>query len=265
MNPAYVPIKILAALAAIFLTTSCAPSVISPPGPPLNHQEINRVAAVIDAQNQAVQTLFSSGSISLKGRRGELDAEVLMVAARDPYRIKIEITHPWGRPLAHVLINDAGLRFLSFPEKRLYVGQLGDPDLSRHLTVPLDDAVLWSVVRAYPVPPPYTAAISRKAHQITLLTQSGKEQAVIHMGPQDQYPASLFFPRQETEVTFSDFDHQGKIMYARKIRVNGERGNKLSLRLKTMVFNEPLAPEIFKLNIPADVTIQPLSEGGGQP
>ncbi|MFO7985896.1 MAG: hypothetical protein R6U38_08525 [Desulfatiglandaceae bacterium] len=226
----------------------------------MKRAQINTVLTTLETQKNAVSTLFSSGNISLSGHHRGLDARILIAATQDPVRIKIEITHPWGRPLAHVLINDAGLRLLSFPEKRLYLGQLGDPGLSRHLGISLDPEILWSIIRAYPVLPPYHWTISPKAHQIILLAEDLKEKTVIHMGPENRHPESLVFPRQKIQVTFSDFEYQGKLVYARKVRAEGGDENELGLDLETMVFNETLAPGVFKLDIPADFAIQPLSE-----
>jgi len=253
-------IRCLGVISALILLSKCAPSVISPPRPPLSHLQTREVVASLNRQDEAAQTLFSAGSISIKGQHGALDASILIAAAKNPLRIKIEITHPWGRPLAHILVQESGIRVLSFSEKRLYSGRLGGPIFPGLLTIPVNKMLLWSIVRAYPVLPSYDRVISEPGPRLTFLKNTGKETVVLHMGPEGLRPQSVIFPPQDTRVRYADFQNDGKMVYARKTTVTDPEENQLTVELKNMVFNDPMPPEIFALKVPADFDTIPLSD-----
>ncbi len=232
----------------------------APPRPPLNPTEIKAALSKISAQDQTTRTLFSTGRIHVNGRRGELDATVVIAAAKDPDRIKIEITHPWGRPLLHILMDTSGIRVLSFTEKRLYTGRLGDPVLPDVLNIPVKSEVLWSIIRAYPVLPPYHQVVSEAGPRLVFLTREGEKAAVLHTGPEGFIPQSVVFPAHETGIEYQDFQTEEENVFARETAVRHQEGNILTIDLKAMTFNEPIPKEIFALRVPADFTRMRLSD-----
>lgn len=253
-------IKSLAVAAAFLLLSTCAPSVTAPPRPPLTPTDIQAAVGEISSQAKTTRTLFSTGHIHVNGRRGELDATLVIAAEKDPDRIRIEVTHPWGRPLVHILMDTSGLRVLSFTEKRLYMGQLGDPVLPGVFDIPLKREVLWSIIRAYPVLPPYHQVVSEAGPRLVFLTREGEKGAVMHMNPKGFIPQSIIFPAQETGIVYKDFQTEKEAIFARETAVRDQEGNSLSIDLKAMAFNEPIPKEIFILRVPADFTKMRLSD-----
>lgn len=253
-------IKFLGVISALIFLFACAPSVITPPQPPLSHPETKQVLEALKRQDKAAQTLFSTGSISIKGHHGDLDASVLIAATKAPLRVKIEITHPWGRPLVHILVQESRIRVLSFSEKRVYSGRMGDPIFPGLLNIPVNKVLLWSIIRAYPVLPPYDRVISEVGPRLTFLTNTGKKMATLYMGPAGSKPQSILFPPQNAQVRYEDFQKDGKRVYARKTTVIDRKENELSVELKNMGFNDPLPKEIFALKVPPDFHAIPLSD-----
>jgi len=151
----------------LLLLSCCARIAITPPSPPLDHQAITGIISAFKEQWVAVSyPLLLRGNAHPRYQRFQSDATVLIVATRNPSKIKIEITHTWGRPLLHILITGSRLDILSFADKRAYSGQLGTPDLSRLIPVPLSPELLWTLARAYPVLLNHNHALSVNGNQI---------------------------------------------------------------------------------------------------
>ena len=252
-------IRRLFSVLLLLLLSCCARVAITPPSPPLDHQAITGIISAFKEQGVAVRTLFSSGTLTLDIKDSESDATVLIVATRDPSKIKIEITHPWGRPLLHILIMGSSLEILSFTEKRLYSGQIGTHDLSRLIPVPLSPELLWALARAYPVLLKYNRVLSLKGNQITLLDQRGDKIQVIDLYPESDLPHKVSFCQQNAEMTFSDFQNNDGIRYAKEIGLNSPEDNaRLALEIRQMVFNKPVPNAIFRLETPLDFELVPL-------
>jgi hypothetical protein len=185
-----------------------------------------------------------------------------MLGTRDPSRIKIEITHPWGRPLLHILIQETSLHILSFPEKRLYLGHLGTSAPLNLLPGRLDPDQVWSLVRGYPVLGIYEYANSSKLNQITLLNGKTEIIQVIDLYQESNLPHQISFPEQGIKVSFSDFENENGIYYAEKITLDDPEGEAtLALDRNHMVFNKSIPEAVFALEIPPEFTVIPLREG----
>lgn len=237
----------------------CPTRDYSPTPPPFDHQAITGIISAFKEQGVAVRTLFSSGTLTLNIKGSESDATFLIVATGDPSKIKIEITHPWGRPLLHLLIMGSSLQILSFTDKRLYSGQIGTHDLSKLVPVPLNPELLWTLARAYPVLLKYNSVLSQKGNQITLLDQRKDKIQVIDLFPESDLPHRVSFCQQNAEVIFSDFQSKAGIRYAKEIGLNSPEDNdRLALKIRQMVFNKPVPKAIFRLETPLDFEMVPL-------
>ena len=204
-------------------------------------------------------TLVSSGTLTLDIKGSESDTAVLIVATRDPSRIKIEITHTWGSPLLHILINGSNLDMLSFTDKRVYSGQLETPGLSGLIPVPLSPELVRTLARAYPVLLDHNLALSVNGNQIIFLNQREEMIQIVDLFPESDLPHRVFFSRQKAEVIFSDFQNSGGIRYAKEIEVNSPKEDaRLALEIKQITFNKPVPEAIFRLETPRDFEVVPL-------
>jgi hypothetical protein len=84
---------------------------------PLADRDVEIILASIQAQERKVFSFYTTGSLLLQDRDLESESNVLIVGNRNPLKIKIEVTHPWGRPIVHILIEEKNLQVLSFTEK----------------------------------------------------------------------------------------------------------------------------------------------------
>lgn len=254
------PALSLLSVTVLLLSSGCAWFATIPPSPPLSPQVVAAIVSAFQEQGSGVETLFSSGTLTLETQGAQSEATALIVASRDPSHIKIEITHPWGQPLLHILVNGSRLDILSFSEKRRYYGDLGSCFLLKSIPFPLDADLLWSLARAYPMLPPYHHARSLKGDQITLMDQEEGNIQVIDLYPDSKLPRRVWFCREEAAISFSDFQGMSGMAYAREIRLSDDEDTtRLTLDIRQMVFNRPVPAAIFQQAAPPGFEAVPLA------
>ena len=244
-------LETLLLLTLIILLNNCAPLYRISPEKPLSDQRTKEIIEGIKAQEGMVRSFFSIGTVSAKQWYGESEANILIAGTKNPLKIKIEISHAWGRPILHLLIDRKRLEVLSFAEKRLYLGPFTPGSLSKFLPGDLDADLIWGALRGYPNILKYHRSISPKENQVALLDERGSEIELIDVILEGPWPKQVFFPNRQIRLTFSEFQEESGITYAREVRVNHTGAKqKLSFRKKKIVFNKPIPKEIFKLEKP---------------
>jgi hypothetical protein len=202
-------------------------------------------------QERQVHALFSLGRLTIKRGGSEAELNTLAAGVRDSGKIKIEITHSWGRPFLYILLRERRFQILSFGEKRYYTGYLGSLDPSGVFPGMLEPDQIWTFIRGYPVIREHNRAVSLEENQITVLNKNGEFVQVIDFHPQRSTPCSVLFPEQDIRLTFSDFKNEDGIYYARKVGLSDPRtDSELTFDLKQVVFNKAIPEEIFQLEKP---------------
>ena len=248
-------------IAALVSFQSCARmSMPSKPETP-DRIAVEKLEQAMDRQEKAVQTIVSSGKVS----SGEWDVgtelNALVVGTLDPFRIKIEITHPWGRPLLHILMTESTIKILSFSEKKFYLGETGKRGTFTIFKIPIDPAIIWSFVRAYPVLLPHVEIKGTTSNQIILVNSKKENIQTVAFYPKYAYPRSSFFVKTNTELFFSDYEETGSIIFARKITVNNPRDKtRLMFVSDRTTLNKAVPDEIFEMEAPEHFQTIPLEE-----
>lgn len=246
------PKTYLLLLLIIIFLQSCAPVEVKRPSlPPFTDQEIAEILLALKDQEEAVLSFFSIGRMELQGEDSEFEANVLIVGTRIPLRIKIEITHFWGRPLFHIIIKNHKIHVLSFPEKRYYTGDIGESVNSDLLPLHLDTNQLWALGRGFPNLYRHHRVTSSKADQISLLDGNGERVQLIDFYPEQYQPLQTLLCGQGLQVSFSDFENDGDIQFAQKTYLFDQKtGVALKIKVKQMVFNKAVDESIFDLTVP---------------
>lgn len=246
-------------LGLLLFLNGCQRLGLKPSPPPFTPKETAWILTRAEEQQSRVETFYSSGRLVAGRHFSKSESSILAVGDRNPFQIKVEITHPWGQPLFHILVREGDVRILSFPEKRLYVGRLGDPGLSKFLPGFIDAEQLWGVLRGFPQFLNHKTAVSHRGDQITLLNGEGLPVQSI------EFPSGTFLPRlvsytgQEMKVSFSDFQEAEGLYYAREIHLDDfGLGASMDLHYNQVVFNRSIPPAIFKLETPPGYTVFPL-------
>ena len=246
----------------VLLSIGCAPS----PGPisretpgPLNAEMI--VSGIRD-QEEIVSAFYTTGTVFFKDWKWRSEAHMLIAGIKAPYKIKIEITHPWGNPILHILIDDDRIEILSFGEKKVYIGRLSHDSLSRFLPVKfINRSLLWSILRGYPQILRYRGIGMQKMNRISLWGPKGREIEVIYLAPDSLQPEIVSFPEQELMLTFKGLKENRGIYYASEVGVKSAgEGKNLIIKNKDMVFNTRIPEPIFILDKPPDFEVVYLDE-----
>lgn len=248
----------LISILIIFIFGSCAPFSLKtrPTPPPFSQNEIFNIFSKFREQKRWADTFFSSGRLEFKGSDIEGESDILIACSRDPFRLKIELTHSWGKPLLHILIHEKTFHILSFQDKQYSIGELGDYFKWSFFPVSLNQDQLWGIARGFPVLEDYKSAVSGKGNQITLLDNKGKNLQVIDLLPESDLPGKISFPQQKLQISFMEFQTKDDLYYASSIMAKDDTNdNVLILNLKQMVFNKSISEDFFVLEIPPDFKI----------
>jgi hypothetical protein len=241
----------------VFLLLGILPSmgcaILRPPSPetPFTPHDAEVITADMYDQGNKVSSFYTSGTVMMKDWKWESEADILIAGNRDPLKIKIEITHSWGKPILHILMEDHRLEILSFTEEKFYSGDLTSDALSvffpgRHL----DPSLIWAVLRGYPPLMAHENIEIPEMNTIRLTDRKGDVVEIIEIDPESRQPVRVDCPDQKLSLTFSGFKNHNGIDYAGEIKVKGLEGGKdLILQNRKMVFNRRIPDQIFHLEM----------------
>ena len=227
----------------------CALLYKLPPQPPLSPEDVTRALSQIREQDDKVRSFFTSGRLKVREGVWEQEALSLVAATRYPERIKIEITHPWGQPVVHLLVEGRALSVLSFAKRKIYVGEVKPKSLAKIFPGLFDHEVIWGVLRGYPTLKPFHHAASQEGNQISLFLQNSHEIERVDIDPEQFQPVAVLYPDMGMKLEFEGFQENQGIIYARQIRVLHPKGH-LTLTNEKAVFNSPIPDPIFVLERP---------------
>lgn len=219
---------------------------------PFEPEAVAVLKAGLLEQREKVQSFFSVGRLQVKGRQGrEMDAAVFSAWTHSPRRMKIEVTHPWGQPMLHLLVDGQALRLLSFSERKLYTGPFTTRSLSKFLPGEVDQSLILDLLRAYPVIDPEHRARSNEPNQISFYGPGWEELRVLKFDRESLRPKEVALPHQNIRLVFSDLEAVDGLWFAREtalVHVLG--GRRLVHRVETMVFNPAIPDQVFSLQAP---------------
>lgn len=219
---------------------------------PFDPETAAALTAELRSQNDRVQSFFSVGRLQVRGWQGEEgEASTFCAGTASPFKMKIEITHPWGQPIFQILVESDRFRFLSFTDRKLYSGPWNSPRLAGLLPGDMDPSLLHDLVRAYPVLPPFHSADSHEPSRIAFRGEAGEEVRVIRFCRDSLRPEEVMVPGQDFRLVFSDFRSAGDIHFAgRTALVHSLGGRRLLHSIERMVFNRNIPEEVFTIQAP---------------
>lgn len=245
-------LKVLALLLTSASFAGCATLYETAFQKPFVHEQATAIVSRMEDQERNVASFYTAGKLVANNWwYGETESDILIAGNKEPLKLKIEITHPWGQPILHILIHPGRLEVLSFTDRKLYVGELKPDILSKFFPGDLDPDLIWAALRGYPCLRTHKRMASLKANQITLFDGKEAEVETIDFYPETALPRLASFPLQDVNVLFSDFQASEGIFYAREVRVEHARGKgNLILRTRGTVLNRTIPGEIFTMEKP---------------
>ena len=232
----------------LFSIFGCAPLGTHPKSPSISQTKIQLLREGLAVQNRAVQTFVSTGSLEMWDTSQHIPTMFLTVASRNPFRLKVEITHSWGLPLLHILLNGNRVTVVDLYHHRTYHSALGiDAPFLDKMPL-LDRALMWSIMRAFPEVKDRGKISWSNKDRALVVKEAGEVTQEIRFDRNLQYPVNVVYPNLEVDVKFSDFTAQGNIVYAKKVKVTHlVRQASMRIKIKKIFFNQALDPKIFDL------------------
>lgn len=219
---------------------------------PFDPDAVAVLKAGLEEQRDRVRSFFSAGRLQVKGWQGrDVEAAVFSAWTASPRRIKIELTHSWGQPMLHLLVDGEVFRLLSFGERKLYTGPFTGRSLSKVLPGEMDPDLIEDLLRSYPVVEPGLRALSKEPHQISFYGAEGEERRTIKFDRHTLRPAEVVVPYRSIRLVFGDFQSVEGLHFAREaalVHVLG--GRRLVRQVDTMVFNRTIPDPVFTLQAP---------------
>jgi hypothetical protein len=249
-------------LFALSFLFGCAPLVPYPPIPPFSQEEIAQLIAGLRAQGDQVTSFQGFGKLRFKHGEGESESNLLAVGSR-PLRVRLEISHPWGRPLFFVVVDEKHTQAVSFVEKKVFRGDLSRLPVRPFSVLMLDLDFIWKVLSGSVPILAHSRAASLKQHEIVLLDTEEEAREIITFSPGSRLPRSVHFPDKGITVVFSDYERSDWGLKPTRIVITSQVHNQSAeIRYKRLLMNETVPEEIFRLAPPPGFDIVDLHSHG---
>jgi len=220
------------------------------------------VAGIVSAfkdQETMVDSFVSTGRLEVEDETSRWGFDALIIGERNPLRIKIEVTHAWGRPVVHCLISEDKMLVLYFPDKTIYSGRPGRPSSSPFFFDRMELSQLWGLLRGFPVLPKGALSFISEGPGIIPLDKEGRALQRIKIDAETLVPRSVNDEALGLETVYPGFEDRKGILYAGKRWLKDlKNNNKIRLSSKKISFNQPLPEAVFDLKIPHDFREMPL-------
>jgi hypothetical protein len=246
-------------LLVLFFLFGCAPLVPYPPTPPFSQKEAARLIASLKTQGDEVTSFQGIGKVWFKDGEQESEANLLAVGSR-PLKMRLEISHPWGRPLFFVVTDNKHTQVVSFVEKKVFRGEWSRLSLRPFSLLTLDMDSLWTVLSGSVPILSHASAASVKQHEIRLLDAEEEVLEIIAFFPDSRLPRSAYFPDKEITIVFSEYEHSDWGLKPSSIVIMSDVHNKSAeIRYKQLRINRSVPEEIFRLALPPGFEIVDLN------
>ena len=257
-----IPYKKWSILFLLFLISGCAHILHFPAYKPFSEKEINYLISHLKEQRENISSFRGIGRLRYKDGNKESELDLFVVGCK-PYRARLEITHSWGRPLFHIVVDERSISALSPADNKFFHGPLTSSNIRRFFNFDLEPDSAWELFAGRIPILPYNKAESLKAREIVLYNMQNEAVEVISFSHEDLLPRSVSFPKKGFSVILSKFKEDGLGSYPLNVKiVNREKSRLLDIRYKSLKFNQIVPEEVFQLNPPPDFEIIQLGYNG---
>jgi len=244
---------------SIFLLTlvlGCAPLVPFPSAKPFSQQESVRLISNLQDQERKVYSFQGVGKLRLKKGEEETETNLFAVGCM-PFKVRLEITHPWGRPLLYIVADERNISVLSLTDKKFFRGPPNSLKIKQFFLCGLDLDLAWIIFSGrIPILSAAGGAVSLKPYEISLYNKQGEIIETISFSSRTLLPKSAYFPKKGFTIILSEFKEGNLGLHPLKIKILKENEDQSAeIRYKSLKLNKPVPKEIFQLNPPPNFEI----------
>jgi hypothetical protein len=245
-------------LFVITLLFGCAPLLRPLPKPPFSQEEAIQLIFDLREQGEEIRSFQAVGKLRLEegGRQAESN---LFALGRRPLKVRLEITHPWGKPLSHIVADEQYISVLSLTDNKFLKGPASAFNTEKLFLFGLGLDSAWMILAGRIPILPHHRAVSLKPGEITLYNLQGEIVEAISFSPDRLLPRCVALPRKGITILLSEFEEGDLGPYPSRMRIEkADQGRSLELRYKSLKLNKPIPEEIFQLSPPPGFEIIPL-------
>lgn len=260
---AYKILNNLLSYLTIFILTlllGCASLIPFPSAKPFSQEETARLISHLRKQGESIFSFQGVGKIRFKKGEEETEANLFAVGCR-PFKVRLEIAHPWGRPLFHIVVDEKNISVLSLTDKKFFKGPSSPSNTNQFFLRGLDLDLTWKIFSGrVPILTAADRAVSLNPNEITLFNSQGEVVEIISFVSGSLQPKYVYFPKKGITIILAEFKKEGLGLYPLRIEIVKEDEDQLTeIRYKNFKFNKPVPEEIFLLNPPLGFEIINLS------
>jgi len=238
------------AIFAVTLLLGCAPLFPFPPAKPFSQKETAQLISRLTEQGEEIRSFQGVGRLRFKKRGEESESNLLAVGCR-PFKMRLEITHPWGKPISHIVVDEKNISVLSLIDNKFFTGPSGPLHTEQRFLFGIDLDSVWKILSGRIPIEPHCRAVSLKPNQITLYDGQGEVVEIISFSPGPLLPRSVYFPKKRLTIRLREFKQGDLGPYPLRIKIQkGDQDQLVEIRYKSLGFNKPVPEEIFQLNPP---------------
>jgi len=240
----------------------CATLVPAPSGEPFSQNDIAGLISLLREQGEEIVSFQGLGDLSFKEGAEEIEAKLLAIGAR-PFKMRLELTHPWGKPLFHIVADKRHVSVLSLADKKFFRGPPEALEVKYFFMFEADIDSAWKMLSGRVPIRPHVRAVSLRPYEITLYDSQDQIVEVISFSPGSLLVRSVSFPKKNLCIMLSEFSKTDTGFYPLGITiVKGQEDQLLEIRYKTFSMNKAIPDEVFHLNPPPNFEIIDLKDRG---
>lgn len=237
----------------IFLLTllsGCARLLPLPPTTLFSQRETDQLISRLIEQGDKIWSFQGVGRLRVKDGAEESESSLFAVGRR-PFKVRLEITHPWGKPLLHIVFNEKNISILSLVNDKSFLDPSGPLSTDKFSLGGLDPDSAWKVLAGRVPILPHARLASLQPNEITLYGGQGEVVEIISFSPRSLLPRSVYFPGKRITIMLSKFKEGDGGSYPLRIKiVKGSEDQIAEIRYKDLQANKPVPEEVFQLNAP---------------
>ncbi len=233
----------------LFLPLGCSTLKQPVETKPLFHKDAAQILSYLKGQNSNVESFQGIGRVIVNSGSSELESN-LFIAGKSPQRARLEITHFWGKPLIHIVIDGRDVSALSLTEKKFFRCHDGYLDIDHIFLSKLDTKIIWDILAGrVPILDEVVKTVGYKENEILLLNSSGQIIERILFSSNPILAKEIYFPLKEITINLSKFRKMNSGYVPLKIEIIEEKPDRaIKIEYKDFEIGNQIPDEIFYLS-----------------
>ncbi len=259
----YLNLKTGIFLSLIFLCLSaCARLPTAPVGERPVVQSPQDLLKQLETRANEIQSLRAKGQVAVVSPQKNYTGNALLTEYK-PSQLRVDVLNFWGQPVVAFITNEQEIKFMVYPEGKLYRGPATTTNLGRFIPLPVSIKDFIAILTGRIAFEQYEKPVlldSREsnAYNLELSSRGSNNRVKLNIEAQSlNITSAQWLDAQGQELMqaeFSEFTTQGRVSGPQEIKMaSGDRSNQVRLRYRDLTYNVLPAPEALELTVSGTV------------